>query len=691
MSTLNKSDFAEQKEKICSDVQRSTVLLSDDKNLDEVYKRAGAFIFVIQQAKTPEQMTTIINSELAVYADKPQYRYLKAILNAHKTPGATNAAVLDQVELLAELEKTCIPSLAVTASNEELGQWLGSELSVNGSQLNDSWKKRLNVKKRFWFKAKPLAKQQWQQREFGYYLTKAGVSPELHTFIYQAVSARGMRCIGAQYIDAIDSNLLMKQPSWSVVSLYDALSFKITTTPAGVTIELTLTFKVKDENEKEYCITLPVQAVFTLDAASNHLRLSEYNHGCGRHENGLDVDVGRVIDEALNFQGGEKYFLPTGSIRQGCKVGCAGYLERLRRTGHSSVLINGRYCLVAVSNPIAEEKYYLVDTQDILSQGGLGKILQTYRVDPNNPVVSAQSPVVVTKKINYEQYQHDEIELTQPYVSIFGVVGISHNYLPIELLPSYEREDISAVLIIMEKIPGKALKFEDIEQYSLSVEDRLRMVLQLVLQVQTFHNRTTRAPNSIIHCDLKLDNVMFYKDAQSRVNVRVIDFGLADKVVRPDKSRAQHKHSARDFIGNYQYGAPEMLNDNCAFASDVYMLAPIIAVILGEKNVWLNKNRFKDAKGLDSDSKITDPKIQQEYMQVPQSFNTLLSFTGLDQKFKILCQGFLKKMSNNNFKARPDIDEVVRFFANLKIHYQGNLKGKMLDYSQRLNPQGLLR
>ena len=132
-------------------------------------------------------------------------------------------------------------------------------------------------------------------------------------------------------------------------------------------------------------------------------------------------------------------------------------------------------------------------------------------------------------------------------------------------------------------------------------------------------------------------------------------------------------HSDTDFSANPKYSAPEMLNRHCGFSSDIFMMAPIIATLLGEKDLMLNKEKFERKIGEEITSK-SPLKQQIQYASATSSYDTIFNTLNYhNPNIKQRCRKFLSLMSHAEPNKRPKIQAVVEFFTQLKNDIRENV------------------
>jgi serine/threonine protein kinase len=127
--------------------------------------------------------------------------------------------------------------------------------------------------------------------------------------------------------------------------------------------------------------------------------------------------------------------------------------------------------------------------------------------------------------------------------------------------------------LTMEFLEGETLKQRLDRQRVLSVSDALRLLRQVALALQSAHAR------SVIHRDLKPDNLMLIRDAEllGGERVKILDFGIA----KISEGLAEQTRTGM-LMGTPAYMAPEQCREAklATDRSDVYSLGVILYQVL---------------------------------------------------------------------------------------------------------------
>jgi len=126
----------------------------------------------------------------------------------------------------------------------------------------------------------------------------------------------------------------------------------------------------------------------------------------------------------------------------------------------------------------------------------------------------------------------------------------------------------------MEYVSGPPIT-EHCDQHRLSIEERLRLFVQVCEGVQHAHQK------GIIHRDIKPSNVLVYKE-DSRPLPKIIDFGVAKALTAPLTERTLFTEQGQ-LLGTPEYMSPEqaeMTRQDIDTRSDIYSLGVLLYVLL---------------------------------------------------------------------------------------------------------------
>ena len=132
--------------------------------------------------------------------------------------------------------------------------------------------------------------------------------------------------------------------------------------------------------------------------------------------------------------------------------------------------------------------------------------------------------------------------------------------------------------LVMELVRGKTLQEVIAASGALALSRITRIGIQLCDALEAAH------AVSIVHRDLKLENVMLLDGPPDRDHVKVLDFGLARSLANPDS-----RFTATGVIaGTPRYLAPEVLFDGAPSspAQDLYALGVVLGELARGTPMW---------------------------------------------------------------------------------------------------------
>lgn len=204
-----------------------------------------------------------------------------------------------------------------------------------------------------------------------------------------------------------------------------------------------------------------------------------------------------------------------------------------------------------------------------LGQGGFGTVF-LYRSKLTNKEVAIK--FIDLRKIFSPQ------DVQRLYSEISILRGLKHKNI-VDLIDVFDLENKSC--FVMEFCSGGELKDYVQNSGPLSEKEVYRIVIQIVDAIRYCHN------SSIVHRDLKLENILFLRP--SRKTVKIVDFGISGMFFLGKASENE-----RSDAGSLHYIAPEVLtrSDNRANpALDIWSLGCIIYAMLTKTLPFSGKTR----------------------------------------------------------------------------------------------------
>jgi len=137
-------------------------------------------------------------------------------------------------------------------------------------------------------------------------------------------------------------------------------------------------------------------------------------------------------------------------------------------------------------------------------------------------------------------------------------------------------EKQNSYYLVMEYLVGKSLKNYLKECSVLDLNTTLDILVQILRALEYIHSR------DIVLRDLKPDNVFLTVDADDRILVKLLDFGLADL----------HKRHHKEVKGTASYLAPEVFSGQTTARSDIFAAGVILFEML-TKQTFYKDNALK--------------------------------------------------------------------------------------------------
>ncbi len=304
--------------------------------------------------------------------------------------------------------------------------------------------------------------------------------------------------------------------------------------------------------------------------------------------------------------------------------------------------------------------YYILTT--LLGEGGAGKIYNTYYVSKSK-IEYCVSKIFKNPELNRNRIK--EALLIQKQHEPFD----SNIY-------KYRNSFTTFSKFILGKHPTK----ENLRQYSFV--DRISIVIATFLAADLLHNETPTTGYSVLHGDIKVENMHFWINSKGRVEVRFFDFDSSFRLSSSDDKTTRNCNYFSPISS-----APEiLLGRPYNTKSDIYSLSIIVSKMLGiEMSSYRAslKNKYKKKRtgwwrGLLQDRKLN------HFALSPINFDNKKVFANQeDKKFSAdiyrnvsiskLIIKFLKQMQNVEYDNRPNSTVCLRFFMMLDSLYKDSL------------------
>lgn len=158
--------------------------------------------------------------------------------------------------------------------------------------------------------------------------------------------------------------------------------------------------------------------------------------------------------------------------------------------------------------------------------------------------------------------------------------------------------------------------------------DALRLKLLVVSEITRGIKAVHKA--RIVHMDVKTSNIYIHKDEKKKARVKIGDFGI---------SRDALDTSDIEFDGDGKYMAPEVLQNTCSYASDIYSLGIVFREVLG-------------------------PDLEPDPASSPAQSTQSVSDEG--DRTRSLIQELIARMTREVPGERPSISEVLLCIQNIR-------------------------
>ncbi len=198
---------------------------------------------------------------------------------------------------------------------------------------------------------------------------------------------------------------------------------------------------------------------------------------------------------------------------------------------------------------------YVVEGQ--LGRGGMGRVMRARHqaLGKSFALKLIKAPIATDPKIRELFYREARLASALNHESICSIVDFGED-------PSF------GLFMVMELLDGQTLHSRTRQAGPLSPKAACDVMWQVCNAVRFIHAR------SIIHGDIKSENILLLRGAQHQRIVKLLDFGLA----RPDVNRAM------GVDGTPEYLSPERIEGGAATqASDIYALGIVFFELLTGK------------------------------------------------------------------------------------------------------------
>ena len=178
----------------------------------------------------------------------------------------------------------------------------------------------------------------------------------------------------------------------------------------------------------------------------------------------------------------------------------------------------------------------------LLGRGGMGSVYEAFDI-------MLQRKVAV--KIMLPDVIADSYALRRAYREARAAAGLNHP----NIIAAYDFEVIEgeAAFLVMEYLPGQTMR-ERIMAGDIERPVAAEWLDQVLTGLEAAHAA------GIVHRDLKPENILICSSPGSAPLLKILDFGLAAKLARPEESSTVNLTKPGVLIGSLQYMSPEQFN-----------------------------------------------------------------------------------------------------------------------------------
>jgi WD40 repeat protein/tRNA A-37 threonylcarbamoyl transferase component Bud32 len=200
---------------------------------------------------------------------------------------------------------------------------------------------------------------------------------------------------------------------------------------------------------------------------------------------------------------------------------------------------------------------------EVLGEGGMGIVYLAEQAEP----IKRQVALKVIKPGMDSKRVIARFEAERQALALLDHPNIAHVY-------DAGTTDSGRPYFVMEYVEGLPIT-EHCDQNKLTIEERLRLFLQVCKAVQHAHQK------GIIHRDIKPSNILV-STSDDLANLKIIDFGVAKALAQPLTERTLVTEQGQLF-GTPEYMSPEqadMATEDIDTRSDIYSLGVLLYVSL---------------------------------------------------------------------------------------------------------------
>ncbi|MEM9444895.1 MAG: serine/threonine-protein kinase [Verrucomicrobiota bacterium] len=202
---------------------------------------------------------------------------------------------------------------------------------------------------------------------------------------------------------------------------------------------------------------------------------------------------------------------------------------------------------------------------DMIGAGGLANIYHGWDCVDKRPIAIKRLTPEAVAAYHNEELGKGESEL----------LSLCKHPNVVELYDSYKSK--SMIYYIMELIHGQGLD-RILDRAPLTQEDFIEVAKQALSGLGSIHKQ------SILHCDIKPENIMLDRDPLGKISVKILDFGLASF---ENETKTLAQLGKKEILGTPEYVSPELISgERAQYYSDIYSLGHVFYHALAGRSAF---------------------------------------------------------------------------------------------------------
>lgn len=242
-----------------------------------------------------------------------------------------------------------------------------------------------------------------------------------------------------------------------------------------------------------------------------------------------------------------------------------------------------------------------------IAQGGMGAVYEATHVETGRRCALKVMLPEVTQSEGMRERFRQEARVAAQVQSAFIV----------DILDAGVDEATEMPFLVMELLQGETLRKRLRRVKRMPPEEVVTYLHQIALALDKTH------AFSIVHRDLKLDNLFLTEREDGSIRVKLLDFGIA-KLIEEGATSTPATRS----LGTPLYMAPEQFGPHpkVSPATDIYALGMIAYTLLVGVSYWLEESRGAGvfafaARAIDGPQELATERARRQEVTLPQAFD----------------------------------------------------------------------